>query len=96
MWDITDKKYTKKYQDYNLLLPVDSSWALVRLNVHLIVIDVHLWDLHLEIVGQQLDGLAHGAHAWPARGMEHLLQGWGEDPHGHWTDGGEGAINMDR
>lgn len=68
------------------MLPVDSSWALVRLNVHLIVIDIHLWDLHFEVVGQQPDGLAHSTHAWPARGMEHLLQGWGEDPHGHWTD----------
>lgn len=68
------------------MLPVDSSWALVRLNVHLIVINIHLWDLHFEVVGQQPDGLAHGTHAWPARGMEHLLQGWGEGPHGHWTD----------
>jgi len=69
----------------HVLLPVDSSWALVRLDVHLIMIDVHLWDLDFEVVGQQLDGLAHGAHAWPAGGMEHLLQGWREDPQGHWT-----------
>lgn len=67
-------------------VPVDSPWALVGLDVHLVVVDVHLWDFHLKVVGQQLDGLAHSAHAWPARGMEHLLQGWGEDPHGHWTD----------
>lgn len=73
-----------------VFLPVDSPWALVRLNVHLIVIDIHLWDLHLKVVGQQLDGLAHCTHAWPAGGMEHLLQGWGEDPHGHWTNRGTG------
>lgn len=77
-------------------LPVDSPWALVGLNVHLIVIDVHLWDLDLKVVGQQLDGLAHGTHAWPAGGMEHLLQGWGEDPHGHWTDRRWRAMGRDR
>lgn len=58
------------------------------------MVDVHFWDFHLKVVGQQLDGLAHSAHAWPARGMEHLLQGWGENPHGHWTDReGERHIN---
>lgn len=95
---ITDKKFVKHCdcnqmllpQSTHVLLPVDSPWALVRLNVHLIVIDIHLWDLHLKVVGQQLDGLAHSTHAWPAGGMEHLLQGWGEDPHGHWTDRGIG------
>lgn len=95
MQDITDETCNKQCdqikvqpQSLHVLLPVDSPWALVGLNVHLIVIHVHLWDLHLKVVRQQLDGLAHGTHAWPAGGMEHLLQGWGEDPHGHWTDRG--------
>lgn len=60
------------------------------------MIDVHLWDFHFEVVGQQLDGLAHGAHAWPPRGMKHLLQGWGEDPQGHWTDTLQGGIHKSR
>ena len=46
-------------------LPVDSPWALVRLDVHLVEVDIHLGDLHLEAVGQQLDGLPHGAIARP-------------------------------
>lgn len=75
-------------------LPVDSPWALVRLNVHLVVIDVHLWDLHFKVVGKQLDGLAHGAHTWPAGGMKHLLEGRGEDPQGHWTNRFE--VHIDR
>lgn len=60
------------------------------------MIDVHLWDLHFKVVGQQLDGLAHGAHAWPAGGMEHLLQGRGEGPQGHWTDRLQEGIHEDR
>lgn len=76
-------------QPQGVSLPVDSPWALVGLDVHLVVIDIHLWDFHLKVVGQQLDGLAHSTHAWPAGGMEHLLQGWGEDPHGHWIDRAE-------
>ena len=76
----------KERESTHGLLPVDSAWALVRLNVHLIVIDIHLWDLDLKVVGQQLDWLAHSTHAWPAGGMEHLLKGWGEDPHGHYAE----------
>lgn len=93
MRGITGKTYVTHWllpQATLIFLPVDSPWALVRLNVHLVVIDIHLWDLHLKVVGQQLDGLAHCTHAWPAGGMEHLLQGWGEDPHGHWTNRGTG------
>lgn len=48
-------------------LPVDSPWALVRLDVHLVEVDIHLGDLHLEAVGQQLDGLPHRAIARPPR-----------------------------
>lgn len=94
MWDIKEKH--KKRHIWDALLPVDSSRALVGLDVHLVVVDVHLWDLHLKIVGQQLDGLAHGAHAWPAGGMEHLLQGWGENPHGHCTERGRRDMGEDR
>lgn len=81
-----DSNPTVSQQPQGVSLPVDSPWALVGLDVHLVVIDIHLWDFHLKVVGQQLDGLAHSTHAWPAGGMEHLLQGWGEDPHGHWID----------
>lgn len=49
------------------ILPVDSPWALVRLDVHLVEVDIHLGDLHLEAVGQQLDWLPHGAIARPSR-----------------------------
>lgn len=81
-----DSNLMVSQQPQGVSLPVDSPWALVGLDVHLVVIDIHLWDFHLKVVGQQLDGLAHSTHAWPAGGMEHLLQGWGEDPHGHWID----------
>lgn len=81
-----DSNLMVSLQPQGVSLPVDSPWALVGLDVHLVVIDIHLWDFHLKVVGQQLDGLAHSTHAWPAGGMEHLLQGWGEDPHGHWID----------
>lgn len=54
-------------------LPVDSPWALVRLDVHLVEVDIHLGDLHLKAVGQQLDGLPHGAIARPPRHGEQGL-----------------------
>lgn len=54
-------------------LPVDSPGALVRLDVHLVQVDIHLGDLHLEAVGQQLDGLPHGAIARPSRHGEQGL-----------------------
>lgn len=55
-------------------MPVNTARALVRLDVHLVQVDVHLGDLHLEAVGQQLDGLAHGAIAWPPRHGEEGLR----------------------
>ena len=55
------------------ILPVDSPWALVRLDVHLVQVDIHLRDVHLEAVGQQLDGLPHGAIARPPRHGEQGL-----------------------
>lgn len=54
-------------------LPIDSPWALVRLDVHLVKVDINLGDLHLEAVGQQLDGLPHGAIARPPRQGEQGL-----------------------
>ena len=51
-------------------LPVDSPRALLRLDVDVIVVDVDLGDLHLEVVGQQADGLPHGAQSGPTRGLE--------------------------
>jgi len=54
-------------------LPVDSPGTLVRLDVHLVEVDVHLGDIHLEAVGQQLDGLPHGAIARPPRQGEQGL-----------------------
>lgn len=54
-------------------LPVDSAWALVRLDVHFVKVDIHLGDLHLEAVGQQFDGLSHGAIARPPRHGEEGL-----------------------
>lgn len=54
-------------------LPVDSPRALVRLDVHLVQVDIDLGDLHLEAVGQQLDGLPHGAIARPPRHGEQGL-----------------------
>lgn len=66
-----------------VFLPVDSAWTLVGFDVHLVVVDVHLGDLHLKVVGQQLDGLPNGAHAWPPGSLEDILQGRGVQPHGH-------------
>lgn len=50
--------------------PVNTPRAFFRLNVHFIQVDVHFGDVHLEAVGQQLDGLPHGAIAWPPRDGE--------------------------
>lgn len=59
-----------------LALPVDSARTLVRLDVHLIVIDVDLGNVHFKVVGKELDGLPDGSYPGPARSLEHLLQGW--------------------
>lgn len=64
-------------------VPVDSTRTLVGFDVHLIVVDVHLGDLHFKVVGKQLDGLTNGAHARPPGSLEDLLQGRGVQPHGH-------------
>lgn len=45
------------------LLPVDPTRTFIRLDVHLVQIDVNLGDFHLEAVGQKLDGLPDGAIA---------------------------------
>ena len=44
-------------------VPVDAPRTLLRLDVHLVQVDIDLGDVHLEAVGQQLDGLPHGAIA---------------------------------
>lgn len=49
------------------LAPVNTPWALFWLDVHIVQVDIHLGDVHLKAVGQQLDGLPHGAIARPPR-----------------------------
>lgn len=56
-------------------LPVDSSRTLIWLDIHLVVVDVNLRDVHLKVVGQELDWFPHSANARSARCLEHLLQG---------------------
>lgn len=56
-------------------LPVDSAGTLIRLDVHLVMVNVNLRNVHLKVVGQKLDWFAHCANARPARCLEHLLQG---------------------
>lgn len=55
--------------------PVNSARTLVRLDVHLVVVDVDLRDVHFKVIGQKLDWFPHSANARPARCLEHLLQG---------------------
>lgn len=50
-------------QFQSVLLPVDPARAFIRLDVHLIQIDVDLGYFHLEAVGQKLDWLPNGAIA---------------------------------
>lgn len=56
-----------------MIQPVDSTWALVRLDVHLVKVYIYFGDLHLEAVGQQLDRLPHGAISRPSRHGEQGL-----------------------
>lgn len=56
-------------------LPVDSARTLIRLDIHLVVVDVNLRNIHLKVIGQKLDWFPHSANARPARCLEHLLQG---------------------
>lgn len=55
-------------------LPIDSARTLIRLDIHLVVVDVNLRDVHLKVIGQELDWFPHCANARPARSLEHLLQ----------------------
>lgn len=55
------------------MAPVNTPRAFFRLDVHLVQVDVHLGDVHLEAVGQQLDGFPHGAIARPSRDGEQGL-----------------------
>lgn len=55
-------------------VPVDPSGTFIRLDVHLVQVDVDFGDFHLEAVGQKLDRLSNGAIAgslWQRK------QGWG-------------------
>lgn len=61
-------------------IPVHTPWTLLGFDVHLVQVHVHLGDLHLEAVGQKLDGLPHGAIAGSPR---HWEQGLG--PNGSWS-----------
>lgn len=56
-------------------LPVDSARTLIRLDIHLVVVDINLRDVHLKVIGQELDWFPHSANARPTRCLEHLLQG---------------------
>lgn len=44
-------------------LPVDSAGTSIRIDVHLIEVDINLWDFHLEAVGKELDGFPNSAIA---------------------------------
>lgn len=55
------------------MAPVNTPRAFFRLDVHVVQVDVHLGDVHLEAVGQQLDGFPHGAIARPSRDGEQGL-----------------------
>lgn len=39
------------------------------------MVDVNLRNVHLKVIGQELDWFPHSANARPARCLEHLLQG---------------------
>ena len=56
-------------------LPVDSARTLIWLDIHFVVIDVNLRDVHFKVIGQELDWFPHSANARTARCLEHLLQG---------------------
>lgn len=55
-------------------LPVDSARTLIWFDIHLVVVDVNLRDVHLKVIGQELDWFPHCANARPSRCLEHLLQ----------------------
>lgn len=55
-------------------LPVDSARTFIRLDIHLVVVNVNLRDVHLKVIGQELDWFPHCANARPSRCLEHLLQ----------------------
>lgn len=46
-----------------MVLPVDSAGTSIRFNVHLIKVDINLWDFHLKAVGKELDGFPDSAIA---------------------------------
>lgn len=58
-----------------LALPVDSAWTFVGFDIHFIVIHIDLGNVHLKVVGQELDGLPDSSYPRPTRRLEYLLQG---------------------
>lgn len=57
------------------ILPVDSSGSFFWFDIHVIVINIDLRDLHLEMVGQEADGLPNSSQAWATGGLEKAC--WG-------------------
>lgn len=56
-----------------MIRPVDSTRALVRLDVHLVKVYIYFGNLHLKAVGEQFDRLPHGAISRPPRHGEQGL-----------------------
>lgn len=56
-----------------LALPVDSAWTFVGFDIHFIVIDIDLGNVHFKVVGQELDGLPDGSYPGPAWCLKYLL-----------------------
>lgn len=56
--------YNTQFTFYKCIFsPVHPPRTLIWFDIHLIEVDINLWDFNLEAVGQQFNGLAHGAIA---------------------------------
>lgn len=58
------------------MLPVNSPWAFLRLDVYVIMVHLQLGNFHFKEVGLKLDCPAHCAKVWPLRWFEDILWCW--------------------
>lgn len=58
------------------MLPVNSPWAFLRLDVYVIMVHLQLGYFHFKEVSLKLDCPTHCAKVWPLRWFEDILWWW--------------------
>lgn len=59
-------------------ISIDFSWALVRSNGDVVVMNISSWHVDLNMIGTQNDGLALSANVWTSWTIKNWRIFWGD------------------